>query len=313
MDDHKNKLEEYEMRRQLHQRKTKLIANKLQTRPRTYSFAKTCYRFYYNIAGSFNVLPDFLLIGASRSGSTSLYQGLVEHPNIHTAKTKEIQFFGTKYPRGINWYRYHFPSKFKKFSLKIKKEKFITGEGTTPSLDYPHVPKLVKKIIPNVKLILILRNPIDRAYSNYNAAVKNKKMTLSFEDAIKTEEARIKGIMEKMKEDANYISTKYSFNAMLNRGKYYFAIKRWMDVFPKNQFFIIKSEDFFENTKKVFGELHEFLDVPKFDFDSDIIYNERRRTISAMKSKTRDDLIEYFRPYNEKLYKLLDRDFDWDQ
>ena len=310
---HKNKLEEYEMRRQLHQRKTKLIANKLQTRPRTYSFAKTCYRFYYNTLGSFNVLPDFLLIGASRSGSTSLYQGLVEHPNIHIAKTKEIQFFGTKYPRGINWYRYHFPSKFKKFSLKIKKEKFITGEGTTRSLDYPHVPKLVKKIIPNVKLILILRNPIDRAYSNYNAAVKNKKMTLSFEDAIKTEEARIKGIMEKMKEDANYISTEYSLNALLNRGKYYFAIKRWMDVFPKNQFFIIKSEDFFENTKKVFGELHEFLDVPKFDFDSDIIYNERRRTISAMKSKTRDDLIEYFRPYNEKLYKLLDRDFDWDK
>jgi len=311
VDDHKNKLEEYEMRKYLHERKTKLIANKLQTRPRTYSFAKTCYRFYYNTLGSFHVLPDFLLIGAARSGSTSLYQGLVEHPNIHTSKTKEIQFFGTKYPRGINWYRYNFPSKFKKFSAKIKKEKFITGEGTIRSLDYPHVPKLVKQIIPNVKLILILRNPIDRAYSNYNSAVKNKKMTLSFEDAIKTEEARIKGEMEKMKEDMNYISYKYSLNAFLNRGKYYFAIKRWMDIFPKNQFFIIKSEDFFENTKKVFDKLHEFLGVSKFDFNPDVIYNERKYT--PMESKTRDELIEYFRPYNEKLYKLLDRDFDWDK
>ena len=84
-----------------------------------------------------------------------------------------------------------------------------------------------------------------------------------------------------------------------------------MNIFPKNQFFVIKSEDFFKNTKKIFGELHEFLDVPKFNFDSDVIYNERKYT--AMKSKTRDELIEYFRPYNEKLYKLLDRDFDWDK
>ena len=311
MADHKKKLEEHETREYVHERKTKLIANKLKTHPRSYSFAKVCYTNYYNTVGSFHVLPDFLLIGASMSGTTSLYQGLVEHPNIHTAKIKEIQFFGTKYPRGINWYRYHFPSKFEKFVSKIKKEKFVTGEGTTRSLDYPHVPKLVKEIIPNVKLILILRNPIDRAYSHYNTAVKNKKMTLSFEEAIKMEEVKIKGEMKKMEEDMNYISYKYSFNAFLNRGKYYFAIKRWMNIFPKNQFFVIKSEDFFKNTKKIFGELHEFLDVPKFNFDSDVIYNERKYT--TMKSKTRDDLIEYFRPYNEKLYKLLDRDFDWDK
>ena len=202
-------------------------------------------RNIFGITGPLRVLPDFIMIGSMKCGTTSLYYDICEHPCASPAAYDEIGFFDSNFHLGLNWYRSMFPTKRRIEDIRRKEGVAITGEDTPFYFWNPVAAKRIQKLLPNIKLITILRNPIDRAYSNYNAAVKNKKMTLSFEDAIKTEEARIKGIMEKMKEDANYISTEYSLNALLNRGKFYFAIKRWMDVFPKNQFFIIKSEDFF--------------------------------------------------------------------
>lgn len=293
-------------------RRTKTIAKKLSKHRNLYSFTKLIYRNYWNIAGNFHVLPDFLIFAAGRAGTTSLYEGLVEHPDIYRARIKEIYFFDVKFQRGIGWYRSRFPSIWTKlYKTKILKKQFITGEGTPRLLTYPHAPKRVSKILPNVKLIAILRNPIDRAYSHYYLGVANGREKLSFEESIKQEEKRLEGEMEKMEKDENYYNPEFFRKSYLFQGIYINALERWMKFFPQEQFFIINGDEFYEEPFQVFDKLHKFLGVSKFRPKHYVHFNSRE--YSSMKESTRKYLIEFYKPYNERLSKLLRQNFDWNK
>jgi len=211
---------------------------KLSTNSRIYSFAKSTYRAYCSLMGPFHVLPDFFIIGAARSGTTSLYEYLIQHPSIESCVVKQLHYFDQYHDRGTKWYQANFPLKTKKFySEKILKKKFITGEATPYYLQNPNAPKRIFELIPNAKIIVLLRNPIDRAYSHYQRRVSDEVTT--------QEETRIKGEMEKMEKNENYFSYKYHQLSYISAGLYLQHLKRWMVVFPKNQFFIIQSEEFF--------------------------------------------------------------------
>ena len=171
------------------------------------SVAQSLNKIVYTTTGSTHVLPDFLIIGAARSGTTSLYQYLTEHPSIIPGVGKEIYFFDKKFKKGINWYKSFFPTKFSMAIIKNKqKTKCITGEATPRYLHYPHAPKRIFEFLPKIKLIVLLRNPIDRAYSHYQMEVSSGNEELSFEESIEKEEERTKGIMEKMQCDENFYS-----------------------------------------------------------------------------------------------------------
>jgi len=295
-----------------HLKKTKYLQKKIATKPFLYKFAKFAYRNYISTIGSTHILPDFIICAAPRSGTTSIYEGLLEHPNIFSAKIKEIYFFDGNYHRGENWYRYYFPSKLKKLIYKkILKKKFVTGEASPIYLINPHAPHRIQKTSSKVKLILILRNPIDRAHSHYNSAVRNKKEKLSFEDAIKEEKNRVRGEMEKMINDENYYSGEiYNRKAYFLQGLYYNDLKRWMKIFPRKQFLIINSEEFFKDPTDNFNKIYEFLELPRINHKY-VHYNLGK--YPPMKDETRRLLIEYYKPYNEKLYKLIGKSFDWDK
>ena len=133
---------------------------------------------YCTLTGPFHLLPDYLIIGAQKCGTGSLYRYLNQHPRIKSGITKEVRFFDKYYNRGINWYRVFFPFK------DLLGRKYLTGDATPRYLDHPHAPKRVKEIIPNVKFIVLLRNPIDRAYSMYNMRVSRGRETHSFEESL---------------------------------------------------------------------------------------------------------------------------------
>jgi len=272
------------------------------------------------------ILPSFIIIGATRAGTTSLYWHLIAHPNVLPAARKEIVFFNYAFHKNPLWYRIFFPTVAEVETAKIQNGQkiMISGEATPSYLIDPNVPKRISKMIPNVKLIVLLRNPIDRAYSHYQHSVLSGVEKLPFEQAIKKESERISKSFEELKNDNNSYNDNFASYYMklmtfkiknyfsfsyLHSGKYYEHLKNWMEIFPKKQFLIIKSEDFYDHPKNIFKRVQDFLDLPNYELRNykrhwEIKYN-------PMNDNLRKTLKEYFEHHNSKLYKYLDKNFEW--
>jgi len=240
-----------------------------------------------------------------------LYEYLTQHPSVIPGVGKEVYFFDKKFDKGINWYKSFFPTKLSKSRLENKqKRNCLTGEATPRYIHYPHTPKRVFDLIPNIKLIVLLRNPIDRAYSHYQMEAGNDNEELPFEEAIEQEEKRITDDMKKMERNENFYSVYFYRKSYLTRGIYVDQLKRWFEYFPREQFLILKSEDFYSKTPEVYQQVLDFLGLSKFELNS--FKAHRMGKYSAIGAETRKKLADYFRPYNEQLYQLLGRNFDWE-
>jgi hypothetical protein len=251
------------------------------------------------------MLPNFLIVGVQRGGTTSLYNYLIMHENIIGASTKEIHFFDNNFHRGISWYQ----SQFENSSDTKNTNESITGEASPYYIFHPLVPKRILGVIPKVKLIILLRNPVDRAYSHYWHERRLGIESLSFEDAIKSEAKRLEGEEQKMLQDETYYSFNHQNYSYLSRGIYVDNLKRWLPLFSREQFFILKSEDLFFNPQQVFNKTLDFLNLTHFKLEK---YEKTNAgTYEKINEKTRKHLEEYFKPHNENLNSFLGMDFGW--
>jgi len=277
---------------------------------RLYEYAKPFYKAYCNIVGQRYVLPDFLIIGAKKSGTTSLYRYLIQHPSIKSATTKEISFFDRYFQKGTNWYRMNFP--MKKIWMKKNSRTELTGEATPTYIYHPHAPKRVYDLLPNVKIIVLLRNPVDRTYSQYNMEANNHtNETLSFEEAIEQEPSRLEGEFEKMQKDGNYFSYNYYTFSYLASSIYADQLERWFKYFPREQFLIINENELEKDAQEVYHKTLKFLKLPKFELKEYQAIGKRK--YEKINPETRKKLVEFFKPHNERLYKLLGTNFHWDE
>jgi hypothetical protein len=284
---------------------------------------QTCSQTYRRATGFTRVMPDFLIIGGQRCGTSSLYYYLTEQHGISSAATKEVHYFDDFYARGISWYRAQFPARmYKNYVEHIRKRHFLTGEASPYYIFHPHAPRRIAEVLPNVKLILLLRNPIDRAYSQHWLEVKGSYETLPFESAIQSEQSRIAGEREKMLSDEHYHSLKHRRYTYLTRGIYMDQIEYWMNYFPKQQFLFLKTEDLYTNPASVVRQTLEFLGVPDEEIDTDREYKKykvpsktgyrTKDSAPSMNPETRKFLVEYFKPHNARLNEFLGRDLEWD-
>jgi hypothetical protein len=239
-------------------------------------------------------LPDFVIIGTQRGGTTSLYRYLTEHPDIGSALRKEVHFFDRHYEKGMNWYLAHFP---------VRGETPVVGEASPNYLFHPSVPERARRVVPHAKFIALLRNPVDRAYSQYQMNVRKGIESLSFEDAIDKEPERLSS----SDDPASPTWRQYSY---VKRGLYVDQLKRWMTVFPREQFLIIKSEDFYKNPKRVLHQTLAHLGLrPCSPADFKAYHLAEYPDIGSVTYK---HLAEYFTPYNQQLYALVGRDLGWE-
>ena len=266
--------------------------------------------------GELGVLPNCLIVGAQKAGTTSLYEHLIRHPDVWPPDCREINFFNDKWLEGENWYRARFPNKLIKFwSLNIANRPFVTLESTPVYFIDKNTPSRVAELIPNCKLIFLLRNPIDRAYSHWRMNVRRKFEELSFEEALAKEEERIAPDIEKAQEssflatnDCNLALYYYKY-----RGLYLERLQPWFNIFPKEQIKIIKSEDMWKDaskyheTFKFLGLLKDKQQVEKFQK----FYGTSSKMSSNIDQKIRDTLREYFREPNQSLYHFLGQNFEW--
>ena len=268
-----------------------------------YKFSlKRAYRIMTN---QLRVLPDFVVIGSTKSGTTSLHYYLIQHPRI--ISERNVHFFEYMQTNSIEWYRAHFPTKaYKNF------KKLTVGEQTATYLFHPLIPKRIHTTIPNAKLIVVLRNPVDRAYSNYKHQVREGIEKRTFEEAIKSELKRI----EICKNNSEYKINNDDFSnhvifSYLRHGIYVDFIKAWMEFFTKEQFLILPTYDLNNNRAKFLKQVFDYLNVQNFE-----IKDVERQNVGEYKKldkSMRKFLVDYYRPHNERLFKLLEKNFDWDK
>ncbi|WP_371504428.1 sulfotransferase domain-containing protein [Nitrosopumilus adriaticus] len=263
-------------------------------------------RFFRTLTAPIRSMPDFLIIGYTKSGSTALYDYLIQHPNVVKAARKEIHFFDISYWRGKNWYRSYFPILLK----NIRKSKKITGEASPTYIFHPFAMKRIKKIIPKTKLVIILRNPTDRAYSHFQNYTRGNNESCTFEEAISEEKHRFESYYEKFsndkvhEEDVKFLKIPY-----LYLGLYHEHLTKLFEIFPKNQILILKNEDLENNTQKTLDEVFSFLSIPKYSIPD--LKKRKVGTYDEMKKETRDFLDNFYKPHTDKLEKLLNTKFDW--
>jgi hypothetical protein len=255
-------------------------------------------------------LPDFIIIGAQRGGTSSLYDYLAQHPYVARALKKEIHFFDNHFSQGTNWYRAHFPPVWSRYDLR-RRRAVLTGEASPYYLFHPHVPARLARLVPHVKLIALLRHPVDRAYSHYHLEVRLGMETLSFEQAITCEPARIEGEIEKMARDEHYQSLEHQSFSYLTRGIYVNQLRHWFRSFPREQMLILRSEDLYSNPAAVLKQTCEFLNLPPWAPQSFEKLNEGH--YPPLDSVTRERLCKYFSPYNQALYEYLGVNWHWEE
>ena len=163
------------------------VSNQLSNNKTTYSIIKKLYSIYSKIFGPFHVLPDFLILGSGRCGTTSLVElYLRSNSNIIPSNNNEIFFFDIHYNKTLNWYRLFFPTYLKKYIRKISGKKTLVCDATGNYFFHPYAPKRIKKILPDVKLILMMRNPVERTISQYRTQVRHGRQNLSLEEVLKS-------------------------------------------------------------------------------------------------------------------------------
>jgi Sulfotransferase domain len=256
-------------------------------------------------------LPNFLIIGAQRAGTTSLYHYLVAHPAVAPAMpSKGVHYFDTEYGRTLRWYRGHFASIVASAYTRVRwRMPLLRGEASPYYLFHPDVQRRVAAVLPDAKLIVLLRNPVERAYSQHAQEVARGFETLSFEEALDRESERLEGEAERLLADPGYSSFAHQHHSYLARGLYYKQLERWQQCFPRDQFYVAAYERFVAEPEVVLAELHRFLGIEPRPLVSYRPYNVRERV--PMRSETRQRLENYFAEPNRQLFDYLGVDFGW--
>jgi hypothetical protein len=247
------------------------------------------------------LMPSFFLIGAQKAGTTSLYYHLINHPSIIRPKRKEVFFFNNvvSYNKGISDYKSNFPVYIP--WLHARKH---TLDATTAYLGSPLCAARIKQHVPNARFIVMLRNPVDRAFSHYKMSVRLGFEKASFSEAVEQENDRI---AYGLKNEHNYHLQRLGYVA---KGMYAAQLEKWFEVIDRKNFFIIELNEWSAAPAEIFRGLQKFLNIPYYNPDSFKILNESPDE-GQMDNEIKQKLSEIFREPNKKLYNLLNVNYNW--
>ena len=269
--------------------------------------------FQYRLLTSRNrVTPDFVVLGSQKCGTTSLYHYIKTHPSFVRPFKKGGTFFDANFFRGFAWYRAHFPLKSQMDGDRSAGGVHITGEVATSYIHHPLAAgRMAELLPPTVKLLAVIRNPVERAYSHYQHMVRTGRETLSFQEALAAEDERVDRRLEQViagDHEALRFFRDYSYKS---RGRYAEQLERWFGVFNRGQFLILKSEDLFGRPDWSCNQIYDFLGLSPWKQEKYDNANPGRYT--PAEAELLRELAEYFKPHNQRLYDLIGTDFGWDE
>jgi hypothetical protein len=269
-----------------------------------------------------------VIIGAAKSGTSSLFTWLSEHPYVVAATRKELEYFSFQYDRGFDWYRHHFPAESDRadFATRHGRE-FLSFEASPYYLPHRLAPARMAEVLPDAKLIVTMRNPVDRAYSAYQMWRRWGSETEPFMTVAALEDGQLDGGRAL---EANHGIGRCETTAIpthrvrrsavpgrvhigqmyLMGGRYAEQLERWFKHYPREQFHFVTMEDLASDPTGAYSRVQSFLGLP--DYQAAELEPQYVGHYDAITSEDRAASRDYFRPYNERLYELLGRDLGWD-
>lgn len=263
---------------------------------------------FRSLTNPWRMLPSFLVIGAQRCGTTSLYDYLCAHPQIRPALRKETLYFTKYFDRGSGWYRACFP-------IGPRHAGEITGEATPYYLCHPAAPDRVVASLPDVKLIALLRNPVDRAFSQFRHMSQRERESLPFDAVVDLATATPYEAMERiavrqMERGDSEAPDRARRANLLYYGTYARHLKRWMRVFPRERLLVLRSDELFSKPQETVNRAVEFLGLPTHELKSFAV-GSKGEIPGEMSPEARRKLTGFFAPFNEELRELLNLDHLW--
>jgi hypothetical protein len=263
--------------------------------------AKDMGMWLRGIGAQWRMLPHFIIAGVQKGGTTSLYAYLDQHPDMKLSRPKEVHFFDEQYHRGLAYYRRVFPFAWRGL---------ITGEASPYYFFHPLVPQRVCESLPGVKVIVLLRNPIMRAYSHYHMQRRAGVEPLeSFDEAVAAEAGRLEGEEHRILTNGNYIPLAYKRYSYVARGMYHVQAQRWIGALGREQILFVKSEHLLQDPEKELCKVYDFIGVNRVL--PAMLPQKHVGEYPAMAQTTRDYLQAVFAQDQERLVQLLGPDFGW--
>ena len=262
---------------------------------------------FARVTAPLRMLPDFLIVGAQRAGTTSMYNYLAQHPDVGRVRlSKGVHYFDTNPSASMSWYRSHFPLDPKKIPLKSRPTH--VGEGAPYYMFHPAVPERIDTALPGVKLIAILRDPIERAHSQWAHESARGFEELPFEEALHREEERLAGEEERLRTDPSAYSHAHQHQSYAARGQYAPQVERLWERFGRDRVLVIAAPRMFSHPAEVYAETLSFLGLRPFDAVYEV---HNARSYSKIEPEVASWLDEKFAASNDRLVELLGPDFDF--
>ena len=271
---------------------------------------RLAYRQVTTATASLRLEPGFIMIGAQRCGTTSLFRALAAHPQVvRPPFRKGINYFDLNYYRTADWYRGHFSVAAIARRAAARYGGPVAFEASGYYMYHPFALERLAQDLPGVRLIAMLRDPVERAFSAYKHESARGYEPESFERALELEDRRLAGEIDRMRDDPAYESFSHRHHSYLHRGRYAEQLERAFAHFPRSQVHVIDSEAYFSQPAQEYQRLLTFLGLCPFEPASFGRYNSRPG--QAMTPATRDMLSEYYAPHDERLAGLLGRPLHW--
>jgi hypothetical protein len=251
--------------------------------------------------------PDYLIIGAKRAGTTSLYNYLLANPSVAplfpaVQGIKGVHYFDRQADRSFSWYRSHFP-------VRTNRGHRLCGESSPYYLYHPLAARRVAAALPSVKLIVLLRDPAERAWSHYKDEVRNGRETLSFRDAVAAERERTDVELQRLLADEHYRSEHYEHLTYVSQGLYAHHLARWLDRFRPDRLCVLRSESMFADPEATYARVLDFLGLVRRTAVSFDRFNATEPDPDDTGAV--DELRRYYEPHNRRLTDLVGWEPAW--
>jgi hypothetical protein len=259
-------------------------------------------------------VPELLVIGAKRGGTTSLWRYLDEHPGVlpnfpRAENIKGTYFFSEHFPEGERWYRSHFPSRWARRRAERRLGYAPAAVEATPyDLSHPLAPARAAAVVPTAIVVALLRDPVERTFSHWKERGEHTE-TLSFEAALAAEAERCAGEEARLIAEPGAVSFAHRHQSYVGQSTYLPMLERWYAHFPADQILVWISEEFYADPQSHMDRLTARLDLPP----RPLVNAEPYNAVPApdMDPATRRQLVGLFAPQVEQLRAFLGRDLPW--
>jgi len=272
--------------------------------------ARALYVGLGRVTARLRLTPGFVMVGASRAGTTSLFRALSAHPQVlRPTVNKGVRYFDLNYFRSFAWYQGHFPVVATARRRTADHGEPMAFEASGYYMFHPLAIERLARALPQVRIVAMLRDPVERAYSGWKHESARGFEWESFETALELEDERLEGEVARIAADRRYESFCHRHHSHRHRGEYASQVERIFSAFPSEQVYVLESENFYREPEREYARLLAFLGLRNVRPRSFGRHNARPS--AAMPEHLSRHLTAHYKGHDEHLAELLGRRTSW--